>query len=301
MADKNFYSWAAYRLDTKIVFTSQRDQFGNPKTVKEYTGEKELGKTFRDMPLVIPHYARERCCDAHPNGVLADLHEAVEMHETIDLLPDQKRAIKDMETMLVTQIGESMMISDIPLTSAQRIRQMTLGVPSVEWSQNEEGEDVQTVWFEKDCKSPYLDRLIEILSEDEEPFIVWTSSQKFAEVTVHRLNKAGIKAAEYSGKRKADRSEFGKSYRVLVAIPASLGTGSDGLQQVSNSEVWLDRDLDETTNEQAVGRLFRTGQTGQVRRWIFHDSDGRSEGRYSDAVMKRLALNASLRKEAGLE
>lgn len=300
VADKNFYSWAAYRLDTKIVFTSQRDQFGNPKTVKEYTGEKELGKTFRDMPLVIPHYARERCCDAHPNGVLADLHEAVEVHETIDLLPDQKRAIKDMETTLVTFIEDNPMVADIPLVAQQRIRQCILGVPTVEWTEKN-GEEEQTVSFADDCKSPFIDRLIEILNDDDEPFVVWTPSAKFARVVVRRLNKAGITADEYSGSRKADIGRFGKDFRVLVAIPSAAGTGTDGLQRVSNSEVWLDRDLDETTNEQAVGRLFRTGQTGQVRRWIFHDDQGLSQGRFSDAVEKRLELNRSLRLDSATE
>lgn len=300
VADKNFYSWAAYRLDTKIVFTSQRDQFGNPKTVKEYTGEKELGKTFRDMPLVIPHYARERCCDAHPNGVLADLHEAVEVHETIDLLPDQKRAIKDMETTLVTFLDDNPMVADIPLVAQQRIRQCILGVPSVEWTEKN-GEEVQTVSFADDCKSPFIDRLIEILNDDDEPFVVWTPSAKFARVVVRRLNKAGITADEYSGSHKADIGRFGKDFRVLVAIPSAAGTGTDGLQRVSNSEVWLDRDLDETTNEQAVGRLFRTGQTGQVRRWIFHDDMKLSQGRFSDAVEKRLELNRSLRLDSATE
>src|SRR5690606_3440521 len=38
-------------------------------------------------------------------------------------------------------------------------------------------------------------------------------------------------------------------------------------------------------------RLFRTGQQNQIRRWIFFDDKGISEGRISGSVMKRLELN----------
>lgn len=296
VADSNFYSWAAYRLTKKLVYTSQRDRWGNPKTVTQYEGEKEPGSIFRDMPHVSVHLARERCCEAHSEGVLAALKEPSVMHETITLTPEQKKIIRDMETQMVTWLGENQMVTDIPLTAQLRIRQCILGVPTVTWYE-EDGEEKQEVSFDPACKSPYLDRLIEILSQDEEPFVVWTASQKFAEVVTARLQKAGIPAEEYSGKRKADLNMFGTAYRVLVAIPAALGTGTDGVQSICQSEVWLDRDLDPTTNEQAEARLMRNGQKGQVRRWIFHDDIGLSEGRFSDAVMKRLELNRSLRLE----
>lgn len=297
IADQNFYRWAEARLVMREIYTNQKDKQGNVKKAKQFEGERTPGSIFRQMPLVIPHYARERCCDApeHVNGVLGHLAEPIVMHETIDLLPDQKRVIKDMETTLVTFLDDNPMVADIPLVAQQRIRQGILGVPTVEWTVDEKGEDVQTVSFADDCKSPFLDRLIEILNDDDEPFVVWTPSAKFARVVVRRLNKAGIKADEYSGSRKADIGRFGKDFRVLVAIPSSAGTGTDGLQAVCSSEVWLDRDLDETTNEQGYARLFRTGQKSQVRRWIFHDDIGMSEGRFSDAVEKRLELNRSLR------
>lgn len=300
VADAKFWRWAALRLEEKTVYTNQRDQWGNPKTVKQFTGEKDPGSLFKEMPFASVHLAREKCCEYHPNGVLASLQEPAVMHETIEMLPEQRRAIRDMETQMVTYLNDHPMVTDIPLTAQLRIRQCILGVPTVTWYE-EDGEDKQEVSFAEDCKSPFLDRLREILSEDEEPFVVWTESQKFAEVVVARLNKWGLTSAEYSGKRKAPIAEFGSTYRVLVAIPSALGTGSDGLQQVSNSEVWLSRSLDETVNEQAEARLFRNGQAGQVRRWIFFDDGGISEGRFSDAVQKRLELNKSLRFDTEYE
>lgn len=295
VADEKFWRWAHHRLQEQTIYTNQKDQWGNPKTVKQYTGEKEPGRIMREMPFVSIHLARERCCDAHPNGVLASLAEPAVMHETIEMLPEQKRIIRDMETQMVTFLEDNPMIADIPLTAQQRIRQCILGVPTVTWSVDDEGEDKQEVTFAEDCKSPYLDRVREILSEDDEPFVIYTDSQKFAEVTVKRLQKWGITAAEYSGKRKTDLKEFGAKYRVLVGVISAVGTGTDGLQAVASSEIWLSRDLDATLNEQAEARLFRTGQTGAVRRWILHDDGGLSEGRYSEAVLKRLALNRSLR------
>src|SRR5690606_31384356 len=112
VADSNFYSWATYRLEKKLVYTSQRDRWGNPKTVIQFEGEKEPGQIFRDMPHASVHLARERCCDAHPEGVLADLREPSVMHETLTLTPEQKRAIRDMETQMVTYLGDNPMVTE---------------------------------------------------------------------------------------------------------------------------------------------------------------------------------------------
>lgn len=164
------------------------------------------------------------------------------------------------------------------------------------------GED--EVFFEEDCKSPHIDRLIEILQDDieDETALVFTDSQRFASVVTARLNKAGVSAFEFSGKttntRDADIAQFGGRFRVMVAVISAGGTGLDKLQGVCNNEIWLSRSLDETDNEQAMGRLDRRGQRKQVMRWVFHDSEGVSEEDYWNAMTKRAKLKMSLTKGA---
>src|SRR5690606_22119531 len=125
-------------------------------------------------------------------------------------------------------------------------------------------------------------------------------SQAFASVVTARLNRVGIPAFEFSGKtrdtRDSDVRAFGSKYRVAVVLLQAGSAGLDSLQFVAKNEVWLNRSTDETDNEQAMGRLDRQGQTSQVMRWFFHDDLGLSEGRFSEAVEKRLILNRSARK-----
>jgi len=295
IAHDQFFIWEADRMNYQTVYTSKRDQFGRPVTVKQYHGEKIPGKWISELPCVITHKKREACCEFHPNGFM-DLDEPTVIEETITLAPAQKKAIREMESMLVTYLDENPMIAEIPLTKAQRIRQLTLGVPTLI-----PADDSFEVMFDTECVSPYFDRLVDILQNDieDETAVVYTSSQKFAAVVTERLNRLGIPAFEFSGATRKDRDqkakEFGTRYRVMVGVLAAVAEGYDGLQHLTNNEIWLDRSTDETLNEQAMGRTDRMGQTKQVMRWIFHDDLGLSEGRYSEQVTKRLQLNKSLR------
>lgn len=292
----NFVGWQLQRQEYANVYTSRRDANGNPVAVKQFLAEKIPGQWLSEAPLVITHFKRERCCHFHPQGFLP-LDDPTETHERIELLPAQKKAVHEMENMMMTYLDDHPMVSEIPLTKATRIRQLSLAVPTL--VPNAEGDF--DVTFSEDCKSPHLDRLIDLLTDDfsDEPVMVYTDSQKYAEVVTARLNKAGISAFEFSGRtratRDADAAQFGSKYRVLVGVLAAIAEGFDGAQHVSRAEIWLSRSLDETINEQAQGRLFRHGQTKQIERVIFHDDLGLSEGRFSEAIEKRLLLNRSLR------
>lgn len=292
VAHSNFYLWQADRMNYKEVYTNQRDQWGNAKKVKQYLSESIPGKWLSECPCVITHAKRERCCEFHPNGFL-NLSKPTEIHERIELLPAQRKAIAELEAISMTFLESNPLVTEIPLTQAQRIRQLTLGVPTV----SEDGE----VDFDVECKSPIIDRVIEYLTEDlsDEPVMIYTESQKFASVVTERLNRAGIPAFEYSGKTRGVRDqqarEFGTTYRAFVGVLAAIAEGYDGAQRVAKTEFWLNRSLDETINEQGMGRLDRMGQTGQVLRIIFHDDAGISEGRYSEALERRMLLNRSLR------
>lgn len=296
VAYDNFWSWQMDRMDYTEIYTNQRDRFGNVKKVKKFLTEKVPGKWLGEAPLVITHFKRRQCCEFHPNGFLP-MDEPTVIHETIPMTPAQKRAIREMEDHLMTWLGDNPLVAEIPLTKNQRIRQMTLGVPKVVYDAE---KDADTVEFDPECESPYLDWVLEFLDESDEPVVIYTDSQRFAAVTTHRLNKAGIPAFEYSGAtrktRDEDAKQFGGKYRVIVAVLAAIAEGYDGLQKVAKTEVWLNTSLDGTINTQAEGRLDRIGQNGQVLRIYLHDDLGISEGRFSEAVERRLALNRSLQK-----
>lgn len=297
VAHSNYFQWQADRMDYRTIYTSQRDRDGNPKKVKQYYGETEPGRWMEEAPCVITHLKRENCCAYHPNGYMP-MDEPMVKRETISLVPAQKRAIKELEDHMMTWLGENPLVVDIPLTKATRVRQFTLGVPTVTYDE----EDNANVFFEEDCVSPFYNRLEEFLLEEvpDENVVVFVDSQRFAEVVNKRLNTKGISSFEFSGAtrktRTADANEFGGKYRVVVGTLAAIAEGFDGLQKVSQTEVWLSRSTDETINEQAAGRLDRIGQKRRVYRLILEDDLGLAAGKYSEAIEKRLQLNRSLRK-----
>lgn len=294
---ENHWVWKQDRMTSKIITTAQVDErTGQKKKVTQFLSEKEPGLWISQVPCVITHLKREKCCEFHPNGFM-DLEEPTVIHETIPLLPAQKKAIKELEDMAVTWLDEHPMVTEIPLTTAQRIRQVTLGVPTL----IPVGDGEYEVTFSEDCESPILDWAISQLEWEleDETCVIWTDSQKFASVATNRLNKRGIRSFEYSGATRDTRDDnltkFGSEFRVMVGVIAAGGTGLDSLQRVCNNEIWLNFSTDETDNEQARGRTDRMGQTKQVMRWYLHDDLGLSQGRFGDALARRLELNRSYR------
>lgn len=302
VAYSNAFMYFRDRMTFEEVYTNQRNPDGTPKKVKKWLNEAEPGLLVSQMPCVIIHKRRERCCSYHPEGFLEVDKPNVHYH-TIELTSKQKRAIKDLEESMLAWLEDNPLVVDLPLTQKQRIRQIVLGEPTIHDFQDDEGEWKQTLNFEENCKSPMIDAMIEKLEElGDEPVLIFLESQRFAEVLVKRLEKAGIAAFEYSGKTKKDRDDNlkkfgkGKEFRVCVGVLSAISTGVDTIQRVCKTEFWAESSVDMTVNIQAQGRAERTGSIGQIDRHYFVDSMGYAEGRMSDQFSRQVALAATLRK-----
>lgn len=326
VAYDNFHVWQADRMDYEHVVTGvtwektteevykRRDpekvwgkyidgvpHLGTPTRVKKYLNESEPGLLLSQMPCAITHFRRKECCKFHPKGFLPT-DAPQEIHITVPLIPAQKKAIKELEDHMMTWLDSQPLQVELSLTQKQRIRQMTLGVPTLtEIPATEDAPERIAVSFDPDCASPVAERMIEeALELDEDNIIVFMESQSYAAALTEKFNRAGIPAFEYSGQTKKTRdkdlAKFGTDYRVAVVVLAAGGTGLDGLQRVSKTEFWPERSVDETNNIQGEARADRLGGIGQVQRYFFHDDLGYSEGRMGAQLTKRLALAKTLQK-----
>lgn len=302
IAHSSIFLWKEDRMDFTTVYTNQRDRDGKPKTVKQFNAEKEPGRLLSEMPCVIQHKRRETCCDAHPGGFLtADEPQVIE--RLVELTAKQKKNIREMNTMMLTYIKDHPLDAKISLTQKQRIRQLTLAEATVEKYEGEDAEgnpvDKSRIIFDEDAKSPFLDEVIHILSNlpEGEPVVLFGESQKFVEIVTKRLTAAGYKAEEYSGVRKADLSGFGKDYRVLVGVVSALGTGTDGLQNKCNTEIWLEQPVSLTMRDQSRARLDRMNGK-QVQRYMLMDDAGVQGGRLEDMWATEAMVRRSLTKAA---
>lgn len=263
---------------------------------KEYLDEIVPGKLFRDMPCVIQHKRRERCCDFHPDGFMPVAEPEVR-RVVVGLTKNQVAAIRGLEEKGVAWLQENPLVTELPITQQLRIRQGILGELSVE-DDPETGK--QRVWLEPDAKSPFADMVEEILDQEgDDPVLVLTASKMFAKYLTARLVARGVSARELSGdtRRTRDRDVegFGDTYRVAVAVIDAVGTGTDGLGRRCSTEIWTDRSLDRTANDQARARLDRMGQQRRVLRFELFDDLGYSERQWTRQALADEKLGASLR------
>lgn len=301
VAYDNYYGWLHERMEKEKIVIG-RDHNGALKYATNWLAEKEPGKLFSEMPCVIQHFRRQTCCDdpEHEGGFLKHDEPNI-IKKVVPIAPAQKKAIKELEKQGLAWVEENPLVVDLPITLQQRIRQLCLGVPIITPTGefNDDGVEKINVDFAWDTQSSFADEVEDLLEKwGDEPVVVYMSSQKFAAALTERLNRAGVSAFEFSGAttktRTENLAEFGKKYRVMVATLESVGTGTAGIQKVCNNEIWLERSLDMTVNQQAEGRTDRLHSKGQTQRVIIEDDLGYASGRFSAELERRLALAKSI-------
>lgn len=249
----------------------------------DYTTEKRPGMVKR----LAKSYVEIPQAEAYP-----EMPEVVVNRVYVDLSRDQRRVYNEWEEKAVAWLEAHPVAIDMPATKDLRLRQLTLGsmMSETRTRVNDRGEreEYDHLWFDKDCNSPKIDALLDILTDlpEGEPVVVWCHSQKFMVPLLYRLRKAGYKAIEVSGRSKDDwrALERGEA-QVLCAVHEALAEGADGMQNVCHTEVWLSMSNSTIINTQATGRLHRGGQKHPVVRYLVmaRDSiDSRVVGRLND-------------------
>lgn len=287
VAGRSFWTWVDKYCDVKM------DYFAG----KVVTGERRPGAIVRDLPLYIRHMKREACCSFHQEGMDADLPSVIQMERVVQLSAEQRRIYRKMEKDLMVFLGNNPLIAEVPVAARIRLRQITLGVPSI--------DENNVVHFAPDCKSAKIDELFSIISDhpDGEAMLVLTHSQKFANVVKKRLVSKGFTAFEWSGvasqkdRDKALEAFIAGDIQFIVAVISAIGEGTDGLQERASVMVWLSKDDNRLLNEQAMGRLDRRGQKRSVVSYEIIAEDTYDSGQLSKLLTDQLAMNASLRKD----
>ena len=293
------FEWVTYPIEeARVKWIGGVKHWGKVTKATKWLRESEPGRLLSEAPCVIRHFRREHCCEFHPNGFLP-LDEPTVTERVVELLPAQKKAIRELEDHYMTWLDSKPLVTELTITQRQRIRQVCLGVPTLTIGVNDEGDDITTVTFDTDCPSPFYEELTNILEElGDEPVAVYLESQKFARVITERLNDDGYSAFEYSGQTTKDREEnltkFGTEYRILVGVISAVGVGTDGIQNVCNNEVWIEQSVDETMNTQTQARTDRLGAKKQVQRFVILDDLGYAAGAMNARLAKALELRKSL-------
>lgn len=269
---QSFWHWVADWCET------EEDYFAG--TVVK--GERNPGEFVK----VLPCYIR----------LEKDFGDPIEYEISIELSPAERKIYNQVEKMMIAWLEDHPLVIKFPHTKRMRLRQITLG---------EVGYDPveDKVFFGEDMKSTKYDTLVEILKEfPDEPMLIFAQSEIFVDIVTKRLVRDGFKAEKWSGKvternREAIKQRFIDSeIDYIVATPASIGEGTDGLQHRARMMVWLERSDDGMVNDQGFRRLFRRGQKRQVVSVSIMAEDTYDWGQLSALLEQRIAMNKSLRK-----
>lgn len=269
LTPRGFWNWITE------FFHTEHDPFADSEygEGKKVTVERNPGAVWDSLPAA---YTMESVYKEEPT-----IHEV-----EVDISPVQRRHYRELEEESLTWLKENPLAIDLPSVLHTRLRQVCLAVPSVEqgWVRRKDKETGEMydalgdiVWFDDDAKSSKIDALVEILTdlhaESPVPVLVFTDSRKFATVVTKRLLTKKFRARQFVGgmsdeERLWKLEQFGKKFDIMVCVISAIGEGTDGLQYVCNTEVWLNFGYYDIQNQQAFGRLSRQGQTKTVQRFI---------------------------------
>lgn len=226
------------------------------------TGELNPGAWIKELPTYL-------FMEGHKGEVVTESH-------FVDLYPSQRRVYDAMDRDYAARAesGE-WILSELAATANIRLRQVSIADIDVEpGSKMKDGLMVphDKVVFPSHAKSAKYDELKRLLNDHDEPVVVTLDFTQAAVRFVEWLNRDGISAGLWAGQqwtKDDERMRLKESFlagdtRVLVGVPAAMGTGVDGLQKVCRRMYIVSETQNGIGKEQTIGRLDRRGQERPV-------------------------------------
>lgn len=242
---KSFWRWADYHFDVTTTRHRGRavQEVGALKSSHAALLRESLTGSLIQRPLA---------------ELLPDLPPVTETYLHVDLTPPERAMYDSMKANFWMEHGADLTVAPNKISQSLRLRQLAsdwsafIGV--AEW-----GFGIQL-----GAKGKAAVDLIADLAPEQ--VLVFCAFRHTVDALVHALDG---QAAPYHGGHSAEgRAQAIADFksgrrRVLVGTLATLGEGVDGLQ-VARNMIMVDRDWTPARNEQAIGRLRRSGQRSAV-------------------------------------
>lgn len=272
-----------------FFFKSEPNYYSDTGYGRIYGEEKQPGRVRATTPCWVSVTRQE----ALPELMDVDIRRV-----SATMTRDQKRIYKQWRDKAIAWLDDNPVAVNLPVTLDMRLQQATLAQPVVLDYATSTGGTREVITFDRNSKSGKIDALLDILQDlGDERVIVFTHSRKFLVPLRWRLEKAGYRVEQVSG----DDHEGWRTFRddhevqILLAVVSAIAEGVDGLQTDCHTEIWLSRDSSLVINEQAQGRLHRSGQKRGVVRYLVQ-----CPGTIDDTVVGRLAERHRALTESGL-
>lgn len=138
IADSSAQRWIDNFCETKADYRA-------PNGI-EIVGELVPGRLASLADCWLQHFKRLECCEFHPEGFLHDVPEPIVIRESIELLPEQKKMMTQMQRDYLAYLDvataewqalpederkKKALVTKLPIVRSTRLSQMTLAVPSI--------------------------------------------------------------------------------------------------------------------------------------------------------------------------
>jgi hypothetical protein len=228
----------------------------------EVTGEKEPGAWVETLPTYI-------YLPGHEGEVFYEEH-------FVDLHPSQRKVYDGLDQNYAARaISGEWLLPELAVTAQTRMRQAALADIDVrEGYKMKDGLKVpkDDVFFPEHGRSAKYDEFVRLLEQHDEPVVASMDFAKAAPTFASWLKRDGYSVGIWAGQELTpdeERIRLKESFlagdtRVLIGIPAAMGTGVDGLQKVCRRLYILSETRNGIEREQLIGRLDRRGQERPV-------------------------------------
>lgn len=202
-----------------------------------------------------------------PNQAWVEEPEHVEIE--VELTSAERKAYDSLVKHKWGLVGGKEVTTRNSLDLTTRLTQITS-----DWGTLEEG-------VEHGSKTKATIELTLDLLERDEPVLIFAKYKATVYRIVAALNKHGQQARAFTGDQDpktkeialADFSNDGGGTKVLVGTLDSMSEGVDGLQHQCSNVILVDRHWTPAKNDQAIGRLRRSGQIKRVTVWHVFAAD----------------------------
>lgn len=277
----NRQQWSSYWNFRKEYCWEEEDFVTGYTIIKGIKPEKL--EEFRDLRKSLG--PRRRLREVRP-----DIAEPIISTITVDLNPTQKKMYQEIQDYLYTldQNGTPIVSPNV-LSQLNRLRQISVATPEKidEYYDEKQERRVQKIRLVE--PSSKLDAVMDILSElewDEEQrdqLVVFSCFKDPLDLLEYRLYSKKIPylhlKAEMNEKERYRywHDEWPKKEHRVFLSSLQLGAESINLSSAERC-VFLDRSWSPKDNMQAIGRIYRPGQTGQAQ-IIYIDAKGTVDSR----------------------
>lgn len=300
--ERGFWNWVTKFFHTETNPYVEEDPANGVFASPVITTERNPGAIWASLP---GKYRMKSVYKADPTIHYID----------VELSREQRRIYNELEQDAIAWLDDHPLAVDIPPVLNMRLRQISLAVPSIrqDWvrKQDKDTGDWYSEWgdviyFDDDAKSSKIDAVLELLTdlyaEKPYPILFFTDSRIFATLFTKRLQAKGYRARQFIGGMKPDErawklENFGTEFDIMVCTLQTVAEGTDGLQLVCWTEVWMNVTYNPLINTQGKGRVSRTGQKKTVQRYMVRAVNTVESKQHARLKSSEDLMNASLEEE----